>query len=215
MDNRHGTSTRYTTDMETAMRTRTFLMIACAAATLLSLLNSGSALAQSSKPILPDSFNPRMNTVVDNVVGLGDSAPQARIILRLEEDDLCLFIAIPPDPKQLHAGLFKFKRKRDGESKLETLKFKVPKKPVTREGEKVKIWETCLEDIATEQAAATEIGDTFIEMSYRDPRPYAKPTKTVLNHPLGTLPIGVDVHKDSGGSLSFSFYDAAAELRAE
>lgn len=198
------------------MRTaRSLRDISLLLAVVVNLAAQNAAVGQASVPSTPPPFSPRMSTVVDNVVGLGDDAPQARIILHLEGNDLCLFIAISPDPKQLQAGLFRFKRKIEGERKLETLEFRLPEKPATREEDKVKVWETCLEDIATEQAIATALGDSFIEMTYRDPRPYAKPAQTTLSHPIGILPIGIDVFKDSGGSLHFSLYDAATEMRSE
>ena len=163
--------------------------------------------AQSSRGTVDQSFRLRMSTVVDNVVGLAGETPAARIVLHLEEADLCLLIAIPPDPTQLQAGLFKFKKRVEGESKLETLKFKLPKP--TKRDDGVRVWETCLEDAAADQMSLEKFGDAFLDITYRDPRGYRIPVEVTVDHPLQIAPVGLDVEKDSAGTLQFLRFDPA------
>jgi hypothetical protein len=177
------------------------------------MLAPSPAAAQSSRGQVDQSFRLRMSTVVDNVVGLGAEAPAARFVLELEENDLCLLIAIPPDPTQLQAELFKFKRRIEGQHKLETLKFKF-KKPEKRE-DRVRVWETCIEDSVNDDMTLERFGSTFIEITYRDPRSYRPPVETTVDHPLRVRAVGLDVLKDSAGTIQFRNYNPPVEDETE
>jgi hypothetical protein len=146
-----------------------------------------------------------MDTVVDNVVGLGEEAPSARIVLHIEENDLCLFIAIPPAPTQLQAELFKFKRRIEGERKLETLKFKLPKP--TKRDDGARIWDACLEESVAEDLPLERFGTVFLDITYRDPRGYRGSVDTTMDHPLRRRATGLDVYKDSSGTIQFYNYN--------
>jgi hypothetical protein len=176
---------------------------------LLGSMAQPSAYAQGSRPEADQSFRLRMSTVVDNVVGLGAEAPAARLVLELEDNDLCLLIAIPPDPTQLQAELFKFKRRIEGQHNLETLKFKF-KKPEKRE-DRVRVWETCIEDSVSDEMALDKFGSSFIEITYRDPRSYRPPVGTTMDHPLRVRAVGLDILKDSAGTLQFQNYNPPVE----
>jgi hypothetical protein len=176
--------------------------LAAAAAVFLISLPTG---AQSGKAPLDQSFRMRMDTIVDNVVGLGDEAPSARIVLHIEEDDLCLFIAIPPAPTQLQAELFKFKRRIEGERQLETLKFRLPKP--TKRDDGARIWDTCLEESVGEDLPLDRFGSVFLDITYRDPRGYRGPVETTMDHPLRRRATGLDVYKDSAGTIQFYNYN--------
>jgi hypothetical protein len=172
---------------------------------VLALLTPDASKSQASRGTVDQSFRLRMSTVVESVVGLGEEAPAARIVFHLEENNLCLFLAIPPSPTQLQANLFKFQRRIEGGRDLETLKFKFGK-PIKRD-DRVRVWDTCLEESVAGDATLAKFGEWFIDIMYREPKGYRPPVESTMDHPLRHRATGLDVFKDSSGTIQFYNYN--------
>ena len=181
------------------------LTVALLLITVLTVLTPAASKAQASRGTVDQSFRLRMSTVVNSVVGLGEEAPAARIVFHMEENNLCLFLAIPPAPTQLQANLFKFHRRVEGDRKLETLKFKFGK-PIKRD-DRVRVWDICLEESVDPEATLGRFGEWFIDIKYREPRGYREPVETTMDHPLRHRATGLDVFKDSSGTVQFYNYN--------
>jgi hypothetical protein len=89
------------------------------------------------------------------------------------------------------------------------LKFKLGK-PEKRE-DRVRVWETCIENSVSDEMVLDKFGKTFIEITYRDPRSYRPPVETTMDHPLRVRSVGLDVLKDSAGTLQFRNYNPPKE----
>ncbi len=154
-----------------------------------------------------DAQTVRMDTMADNFVGLGNETPAARLIFQRQEGQLCVLVAIPPSPTELRAQLFRFSKLVEGKRRLEPLRFKLPKTPTQPPGHKdrVRIWEACSPN---EPAGA---GKATLRIQYRDPRMLRETAETNVGYPEPALPTGVDVLKDSAGTLVFRGYDATQD----